>query len=261
MGSVEKSHAMGRHPRGVSALAVAAGAAVLTGAAVQSATGFGFALVAAPLLFAVFEPVEAVGLSLLLGIEVNLLTALTEGRRPRPLARDVGLILLLALPGMVAGVALLESLDEVVLQLAVSLGVLATLLVRRMRPASKAVPRWAAPAVGLSAGVLTTTTTTAGPPVLAYLLGRGLAPERIRDTLTVVFLGLGVLGAAVLLATGTDAAIPPPLVPLAAMAPAVVIGHVAGRPLFARLARGHYEGALTAVLVLAVAGGLLTALI
>ncbi len=76
-GSVEKSHAMsvpppsGRCPQGwqvirrwgvVGALEIAAGFAVLAGAALQSATGFGFALVSAPLLFAATTPAHAVGL-------------------------------------------------------------------------------------------------------------------------------------------------------------------------------------------------------
>jgi uncharacterized membrane protein YfcA len=245
----------------VDALAVAAGAAVLTGAAVQSATGFGFALVAAPLLFAAFSPEEAVGLSMLLGIEVNLLTSLTERRRPAPLGWEAAIILVCSVPGMVLGVALLKSLDAVVLQLAVSAGVIATLSVRRMRPAPEAVPAWAAPAVGLAAGVLTTTTTTSGPPILVYLLGRGLPAERVRDTLTVVFLGLGVLGVGALALTGTDAAIPPPVTALLAMAPLVVVGHLAGRPVFAHLARTAYEPVLTSVLLVAVIAGLLTAVL
>jgi uncharacterized membrane protein YfcA len=243
------------------ALAVAAAAAVLAGAAVQSATGFGFSLVAAPLMFAAFEPEEAVGLLMLLGVLVNLLTLGTERRRPRPLGAEAGVILACSLPGMVVGVAVLRSLDEVVLQLAVSAGVIATLLVRRMKPAGEAVPVWAAPAVGVSAGVLTTTTTTVGPPILVYLLGRGLPAPRVRDTLTTVFLGLGILGAVVLAATGTDAAIPPPLPALAAMVPLVVAGHVAGRPVFAHLARTAYEPVVTAVLLAAVVAGLVTALL
>ena len=54
----------------------------------QAATGFGFSLVAAPLLFAAIEPEPAVGLLLVLGLEVNLLTLATERRRPRPLRRS-----------------------------------------------------------------------------------------------------------------------------------------------------------------------------
>ena len=243
----------------VDALAVAAAAAVLTGAAVQSATGFGFSLVAAPLMFAAFEPEEAVGLLMLLGVEVNLLTMATEGRRPRPLTSEAAVILACAVPGMIAGVAVLRTVDDVVLQVAVSAGVLITLLVRRLRPPAEAVPVWAAPAVGVSAGVLTTTTTTAGPPILVYLLGRGLPADRVRDTLTAVFLGLGLLGAGALAVTGTDAAIPPPLTALALLAPLVAAGHVGGRPVFAHLQRRAYEPVVTAVLLVAVATGLATA--
>ena len=72
----------------VGALEIAAGVAVLAGAALQSATGFGFALVSAPLVFAAAEPEQAVWLLILLGLIVNLMTLGTEGRRPQPLVRD-----------------------------------------------------------------------------------------------------------------------------------------------------------------------------
>ena len=60
-----------------------AAAAVAAGAALQSATGFGFSVVAAPLVFAAVGPEEAVGLLLVLGTEVNVLTLATERRRSR----------------------------------------------------------------------------------------------------------------------------------------------------------------------------------
>ena len=55
----------------VGALEIAAGVAVLAGAALQSATGFGFALVSAPLVFAAAEPEQAVWLLILAGLVVN----------------------------------------------------------------------------------------------------------------------------------------------------------------------------------------------
>ena len=48
-----------------------------------------------------------------------------------------------------------------------------------------------------------TSTNTSGPPLLLYLLGRGDEPERVRDTLTVCQLGLSVIGAVAIVATGT----------------------------------------------------------
>jgi hypothetical protein len=42
--------------------------------------------------------------------------------------------------------------------------------------------------------------------------------------------------------------------------PIVAVGHLAGRPVFARLAHGHYESVLTGILLVAVVTGLVTAL-
>src|SRR3954452_12891168 len=109
-------------------LLLAAGVAVAAGAALQSATGFGFALLAAPLAFAALDPQEAIGLLLLLGMEIGVLTLATEGRRPRPFARRCAVVLVWAIPAAVVGVAVLKALDPVALQVAVSVGVVATLL-------------------------------------------------------------------------------------------------------------------------------------
>ena len=146
---------------------------MLAGAALQSATGFGFALVSAPLVFAAFEPEEAVGLLILLGLIVNLMTLGTEGRRPQPLVRDSLIMLAWGIPGVVVGVFALRALDSTSLQIAVTLGVFATLAVRalaRRRDAGVGAGRRrvAAPAAGFTSGVLTTSTNTSGPPVVLY---------------------------------------------------------------------------------------------
>jgi uncharacterized protein len=255
---VEKSHAIRlRHDRSMPLLAAAG---VAAGAALQSATGFGFSLIAAPLVFAAVGPPEAVGLLIVLSVEVNLLTLATERRRPRPLGREAAVIVLWSVPGALAGVAVLRALDPVALQVAVSVGVVATLAARRLARRSSgprsSPPFWAAPLAGFAAGGLTTSTSTAGPPLLVYLLGRGVEPGRVRDTLTVCFLGLCAIGAAALLATGTDDAVPGATL-LAVLVPVVAVGHLAGRPVFARLARGgRYEPVLTGVLLVSIVGGL-----
>jgi uncharacterized protein len=242
------------------ALIVAAGAAVTAGAALQSATGFGFALVSAPLLFAAVGPQEAIGTLLVLGTEVGLLTLATEGRRPRPLISEAVLLVAWAAPGALAGVAVLRSLDEVALQLAVTVGVVLTLVVRwlvgrRSSGGGGRSRRWAALA-GVSSGALSTSTNTSGPPLLLYLTGRGAEPVHVRDTLTVCFLALSCVSALALWVTGTSGAVPDAGV-IAAMVPLVAVGHVAGRPVFARLVHsGDYEPVLTGVLIASVLTGL-----
>ena len=235
-----------------------AAAAVAAGAALQSATGFGFSIVAAPLVFAVVEPEEAVGLLIVLGSLVNVLTLVSERRRPRPVVRECAVLLAFALPGAVAGVAVLRALDPVALQVAVSVGVVATLIARRL--AKRRTPGWAAPIAGLSAGALTTSTTTAGPPLIVYLLGRGLEPAQVRDTVPVCFLGLSVVGVIALWVTDTGGAVPAAGL-VALLVPVVVVGHLAGRPLFAALVRSErYEVVLTTILIASVAAGLAAAL-
>jgi hypothetical protein len=252
----------------VTPLLAATAVAVMAGAAIQSATGFGFALLAAPLAFAALDSHEAIGLLLLLGIEIGVLTLATEGRRPQPMVRRCAIVLAWAIPAAVAGVAVLRALDAVTLQIAVSIGVAATLIVRRRAPAEVrrgggrgAESRWAAPATGLSAGALVTSTNTSGPPLLLYLLGRGDDPGIVRDTLTVCQLGLSVIGAVALLATGTPDAVPRGWI-VAVFVPLVLLAHIAGRPLFSHLAKtGRYEPVLNATLVIAVVAGLVTAVL
>src|SRR4051812_4015214 len=103
-------------------LVAAACAGVVAGAMLQAATGFGFSLVAAPLLFAAIEPEPAVVLLLALGLEVNVLTLVSERRRPRPLADSTLIMLAWAVPGALVGVAVLRGLSAEALQVAVTLG-------------------------------------------------------------------------------------------------------------------------------------------
>src|SRR5215213_8370109 len=244
-------------------LALAAGGAVMTGAALQSSIGFGFALVSAPLLFAATSPPEAVGLMIVLALEVSLLTLLTERRRPQPVWHDVRAVVAWSLPGALAGVAVLRSLDELALQLLVTAGVLVALVINlraahRVPPPPGSAhdpPRWARPAAGLVSGALNTSTSTGGPPLL--LLSRGLRPGVVRDTLTASFVGLAAVSAAALALTSTGDAVPDAAA-VAALVPVTAIGHLAGRPVFARLAAGRaYERMLTVVLLATVAAGLL----
>jgi uncharacterized membrane protein YfcA len=242
--------------------AILAAAGVVAGAALQSATGFGFSLVAAPLLFAAVGPAEAVGALIVVGTFTSVLTIATEGRRPQPLRREAAVLLGWALPGALLGVAVLRALSAQALQIVLTVGVVLTLVLRRRvtrRERTRPTPAWAAPLAGFAAGALTTSTSTSGPPLVTYLLGRGHAPGPLRDTLTVCFLALNPIGALALLVTGTTKAVPDLLL-LAILLPATALGQLAGRPVFARLAHGgNYEPVLTTVLVISIVVGLVAA--
>jgi uncharacterized membrane protein YfcA len=210
-------------------------------------------------VFAVLGPREAVWSLTALALMVNALTLLLEGRRPAPLRRLVATVLVWSVPGMVAGALILKSADRVVLQVALTVSVVVTLLLR-LRPGAAreaAAPGWAPPATGLATGALATSISTAGPPLVLLLLGRGHSPESVRDTLTTVFLAQALLGLGILAVAGVGDR---PDAGLLVLAAAALTGQLLGRPLFGRLAARGYESALTAVLVLSATIGLIAAI-
>lgn len=232
---------------------VLAAAAVFAGAGLQSATGFGFALIAAPILFATLGPREAVSAGVLLGSAINVLTLATERRVPRVLGGEALALVAWSLPGLALGALALRELPERLLSVLVALGVLGGLALRlrarRTRSAGAQLRsrRWSAPLAGLSSGALSTSTALSGPPIVLHLLARGVAPEQMRDTLAAVFVALAVLSAPALLISGTFD-VPGAILALLA---AGLAGQLLGRPLFARLTGQAHENIVLIVLALA----------
>jgi uncharacterized membrane protein YfcA len=216
-----------------------AAAAALVGASIQSATGFGFALVLSPALFAAFDPVEAVTSLLLLSLALNLLV-LFEGGRPEHVDwRALTPMLVAALPGLAVGAVALALLSKEALQVAVGIAVIlaaAWQLSRRsardLSASHRALPPAAGWAAGFASGALTTSISVSGPPIVLWLEAHGVRPEEFRASLAASFLVLNLAGGAVLLvAEGStlDADVVLPLLGL------VVAGYALGTMAFRRL--------------------------
>ena len=114
-----------------------AAVAAFAGAAVQSATGLGFALVLSPALFAVMEPAEAVTAVLLLGAALCSLV-LVESRRVT--THGLGRLLVPALPGLAVGMVLLTALSKEPLQVGVGVAVIAAAGWQLWHPAPRPLP-------------------------------------------------------------------------------------------------------------------------
>ncbi|MEX2194414.1 MAG: sulfite exporter TauE/SafE family protein [Thermoleophilaceae bacterium] len=232
----------------------AVAAATALGALLQSAGGFGFALVAGPALFAALSPHEAVGTLLVLGAGLNLLVLLGE-RRPTDVRRsDVGPMIACAVPGVAAGVAILDALPKPTLQVLVGAGVLSAAgaqAVLRAEPAPHhPAGRASSYPVGLLAGTLTTATSVNGPPLVLWLRARGARPGELRDSLAASFLALNALGAVALaLLGGAGRAFDPAVIAL--LAPVTVVGHAAGRRVFTRLPARRFHALGLALVVAA----------
>jgi uncharacterized membrane protein YfcA len=231
--------------------------ATLVASTLQSATGFGFALVLGPALFAVFDPSEALTTLLILGGALNLLVLFAE-RRPRQVRRDrLGAVLLWALPGLALGAAILAALSKPTLQIAVGVAVLIAVGVqvrvrglRASRVHEPNDPLWVTPGVGLTTGVLSTTTGTSGPPLVLWFQHLGFSPAEFRDSLAAAFLALNVVSCGALELFGDGVSNPGTLSIVGLLALAVV-GHLTGRQLFERLAPHHFRAIGLALIVAA----------
>jgi uncharacterized protein len=232
-----------------------AAAAALVGASIQSATGFGFALVLSPALFAVLEPVEAVTSLLMLSVALNLLV-LFEGGHPEHVDwRALTPMLLAALPGLGVGAVALILLSKESLQVTVGIAViLAAGWQLRQRSARPSGRRTVPPAVGwvagFASGVLTTSISVSGPPIVLWLEAHGVRPEEFRASLAASFLTLNLIGGAVLVAAEGSGALDAGVVgPLLAL---VAAGYALGAVAFRRLDRERF---FTVVLALVACTG------
>jgi uncharacterized protein len=218
-----------------------AAVAAFVGAFVQSTTGFGFALVLSPVLFAVMEPVEAVMTLILLGLALSVLVLFERGRPEHVDWRPLVPMLLAALPGLAVGTVLLAQLSKQALQVIVGVAVIAAAgwqLRRRGRRARPRLGQGAGVAAGFASGVLTTSISVSGPPVVLWLEAREAHPEEFRATLAATFLVLNLTGGAVLLAAEGSGSIETGTVgPLLGL---VVAGYALGAAAFRRLDRERF---------------------
>ena len=231
-----------------------AAVSALAGSFVQSSTGFGFALVLSPALFAVMDPVEAVMALLVLGLALSVLVLFERGRPEHVDWRSLVPMLVAALPGLAVGAVALTQLSKGTLQVAVGVAVVAVaawqLRRRRRGIGHPRLGRGAGIGAGFVSGALTTSINVSGPPVVLWLEARGASPEEFRESLAATFLVLDLTGGALLLAAEGSGSIEPAKVgPLLAL---VVAGYALGAVAFRRLDRERFY---TLVLVLVTCTG------
>jgi len=199
--------------------------------------------VAGPALYAAAPPSAAVALALIVGQVVNVLILFGERRRPLIDWSGMAPALAAALPGLPLGALVVRAVPGRALRVAVGL-VVCTIVLRRVLRRGGTLPAAgprAAYAAGLAAGVLTTSTTTNGPPLAIWLTARRLEPAAIRDVATALFVVLDLAGLVALVAVvGAGPAFArarwlPTLVAVS------VVGHLVGRQLFLRLPVRTYE--------------------
>ena len=230
----------------------------------QASTGFGFGLLIVPPLVLVAGPKDAVVIS---NVLATALSAFMTTQLHGAIQWRTGLVLLAAAAcGMPIGLAVLILLDPDVLQVLIAVSVLVAAAALRLGDATAALARglhvrkaglWADVVVGLMSGTLRTSTSMSGPPVVLYLQGQELPPDRFRATLTAFFLATGLIAiASFIIGTRFNEDV---ILAVLAGLPALAVGWVIGNAIFARLNDRVFRRVVMSVLVasslVAIAGG------
>ena len=161
-------------------------AIVSMAACAQTVSGFGFALMAVPLMGLAIDLKTAVVISTMCGTAANTLQAIKDGHHRDQ--RLVRLLIVTSFLGMPLGLVGLDRVDIDVLRIAIGLFVLIALVaVLRGGGSSPIGGRLLEGLAGFVSGVLATSTSTNGPPLVLLLRSRGLSPVVFRATVNTVF--------------------------------------------------------------------------
>ena len=165
--------------------------AVGMAAVVQNIVGFGFALLAVPLMVVAVDPHDAVIISTFLGLGSSSFQAF-NGRREAQWGLIVRLSLS-ALGGIPVGLLVFNHVDERLLKGCLAVGIfLAVFVLTRSLSLSHASSRLEIGA-GFLSGALSSSLSTNGPPLVFALQGRGLPIAQFRATISAIFSISGVI--------------------------------------------------------------------
>jgi uncharacterized membrane protein YfcA len=212
---------------------IVVGAAVFVAAFMQIVAGFGFALLAVPLMTLAIEPKIAVVVSTLTGIFVTSWQAYKD----RALADKllVKRMTIGAYIGMPLGLLVFLSVDDDVLRFLLGVAVLVAVVLLALRINLHHVGPHLDHGSGFVSGVLATSLSTNGPPLVFALQARQLPAATFRATISTVFALSNIGGLALFIASGQITR--DGIVAAAVTVPAMLCGQLLGFPI-----RKHVHG-------------------
>lgn len=225
---------------------LACSAVLMLGAFVQRATGFGLAVVGAPLLL-MLEPRLVPVILVLFGFTVSLMMVRRYWQEVR--IGEIGVALIGRLPGNALGIWLLLAAPMVVLEkliAAIVLFAVAVTLCRFKLP----VNRVSLFIAGVLSGIFGTVAAIGGPPIV--LLMHGFHPDRMRGNLAAFFIVTSLLTLATLALAGLVSTWHFKLA--LTFLPAVLVGNALTDVIAHRLDKRLLQGASLALCTLAALG-------
>lgn len=168
---------------------------VALAASAQMVSGFGFALLAVPLMGLVVDVKTAVVVCTICGTASNTFQAVVD-RADRDDVLAVKLILA-SLLGMPMGWLLLEHSSSNQLKVIVGLMILVAVVLVSRDMGKREVGGWVEGVAGVVSGALAIATSTNGPPLVVLLRAKKLSPQVFRSTINTVFCAVAIVSIAV----------------------------------------------------------------
>ncbi len=219
--------------------------AVFTAGLVRGFSGFGSAMVMAPVLAALYGPTVAVPIALILDLLLAAPVLRDAVRHIEP--RRIGVLTAAAIVGIPGGTFLLLHLEAQTLRIAMSLAVLSAVLLLTTGWRHKGSPHLGGTVVtGLASGALNGAIGMGGPPVIFYFLSGADAAAKIRASLNVYFALIDIGSLAVLAVAGQIGG--PELIRSALLLVPLLLGLWVGSQMFHRGGHRFYRPVAIAIL-------------
>lgn len=225
-------------------------------ACLQRISGFGFALLATPIMSIVMPVPVAVVVISFVSLPNGILNWLQQGHHAD--RAQVRRIVVWCITGMPIGLVAIRHIPDrpmrIVLGVVVAVAAGALASGWRITRGGRQVDA----AAGFLSGILATSTGTNGPPLVIGLQGQGVTPERFRGTMAGIFVATGIVTLVLFAVNGlvTEATLKLASVGVAPM----LVGQFAGVRLLPRVRTEHYRHLIVALLFASAAAAIGNAL-
>lgn len=225
---------------------IAGSAIFCISALLQGLTGFGFSILAVPLITLFISPQTTVPIMLLYSIVINIVV-LTSAHRALNL-RAIGLLLVFGIIGMPIGTRLLIVLPDVWIRLGIGVLIIgfAALQLAGFRARIKHEKLITAP-VGLVSGILSGSVSMSGPPIILFLTNQEVDRQSFRGNLAGYFFLLNLVTLPVYWASGLFTR--QVITYTAWYAPALIVGVISGNLLSHRIKDHHFRRIILVILI------------
>ena len=153
---------------------------IFLAAFLQSITGFGLVIVAAPLLMFFYDPKLVIPIMILLATCGNIAQTLLLHREAK--WKLIGYLLLGAILGQPLGYQIYAAIPAHYLKILISIVILFSLTIMQLRKQQIAISPRNTLFTGIAAGTMAMTTGMAGPPIIMYLTSTAITARELRAT-------------------------------------------------------------------------------